>query len=104
MINKHTCTLLQRLTLIVLLVFLLGAFSLSAALAQDATDILIWSLGYASDYNDVLVERFNEEHDDVNIVYEDVLTGDITENSQKVRIAMENEGGSRCARRRRCRR
>ena len=93
MINKHICTQMQRLTLIVLLVFLLGAFSLSAALAQDATDILIWSLGYASDYNDVLVERFNEEHDDVNIVYEDVLTGDFTENNQKVRIAMENEAG-----------
>ncbi len=93
MINKHIRTQMQKLTLIVLLVFLLGAFSLSAALAQDATDILVWSLGYSGDYNDVLVERFNEANDDVNIIYEDVLTGTFTENNQKVRVAMENEAG-----------
>lgn len=81
----------QLLILAVLAILLTGAQR--PALAQDSTDILIWSLGYASDYNDVLVEQFNEAHDDVNIVYEDVLTGAFTENNQKVRVAMENEAG-----------
>ena len=40
-----------------------------------------------------LVERFNEANDDVQITYEDVLTGTFTENNQKVRIALENEAG-----------
>ncbi len=91
--SKHICTLMHRLTLIALMALLMAVVGLNLALAQDSTDILVWSLGYASDYNDVLVERFNEEHDDVNIVYEDVLTGDFTENNQKVRVAMENEAG-----------
>ena len=83
----------QRLAQIVLVVLLLGLLSLSSVVAQDATDVLVWSLGYSGDYNDVLVERFNEAHDDVQIVYEDVLTGTFTENNQKVRIALENEAG-----------
>ena len=66
---------------------------MSPAIAQDATDVLVWSMGYGGDYNDILVERFNEEHDTINIVYEDVLTGTFTENNQKVRVAMENEAG-----------
>ena len=93
MINKHICTLMHRLTLIVLMVLLLGVLGLNLIVAQDATDILVWSLGYSGDYNDVLVERFNDENDDVNIVYEDILTGTFTENNQKVRVAMENEAG-----------
>lgn len=84
---------MQRLALIALVALLLGLLGLGPVVAQDSTDILVWSLGYASDYNDTLVERFNEEHDDVNIVYEDVLTGTFTENNQKVRIALENEAG-----------
>ena len=83
----------QRLAQIVLVVLLLGLLSLSSVVAQDATDVLVWSLGYSGDYNDVLVERFNEAHDDVQIVYEDVLTGTFTENNQKVRIALDNEAG-----------
>lgn len=83
----------KLLTLAVLAVLLIGVLSLSPALAQDSSEILVWSLGYDGDYNDVLVERFNEAHDDVNIVYEDVLTGAFTENNQKVRIALENEAG-----------
>ncbi len=93
MINKHICTLMHRLTLIVLMVLLLGVLGLNLIVAQDATDILVWSLGYSGDYNDVLVERFNEANDEVNIVYEDILTGTFTENNQKVRVAMENEAG-----------
>ena len=84
---------MQRLALIGLVTLLLGLLSLSTVFAQDATDVLIWSLGYSGDYNDALVERFNEAHDDVNIVYEDVLTGTFTENNQKVRIALENAAG-----------
>ena len=83
----------QRLVQIVLVVLLLGLLSISSVVAQDATDVLVWSLGYSGDYNDVLVERFNEAHDDVQIVYEDVLTGTFTENNQKVRIALDNEAG-----------
>ena len=93
MIENRFGTQMHRLTLIVLLVLLSGALTLGSAAAQDATDVLVWSLGYGGDYNDVLVERFNEAHDDVNIVYEDVLTGTFTENNQKVRIALENEAG-----------
>ena len=84
---------MHRLTLIVLMVLLLGVLGLNLIVAQDATDILVWSLGYGGDYNDVLVERFNEANDEVNIVYEDILTGTFTENNQKVRVAMENEAG-----------
>ncbi len=84
---------MQRLALIGLVALLLGLLSLSSVVAQDATDVLVWSMGYSADYNDALVERFNEAHDDVNIVYENVLTGDISENNQKVRIALENEAG-----------
>ena len=83
----------KRLALLMLLALMLGAFGLGAVAAQDATDVLVWSLGYSGDYNDTLVERFNEANDDVNIVYEDVLTGTFTENNQKVRIALENEAG-----------
>ncbi|MDE2638861.1 MAG: extracellular solute-binding protein [Chloroflexota bacterium] len=83
----------QRLFLVLLVALLAGAFALGPSMAQDATDILIWSLGYSGDYNDTLVERFNEAHDDVQVVYEDVLTGTFTENNQKVRIALENEAG-----------
>ncbi len=83
----------KKLALFMLLLLLLGAFSLSTIVAQEATDVLIWSLGYSGDYDDVLVERFNESHDGVNIVFEDVLTGTFTENNQKVRIALENEAG-----------
>ncbi len=83
----------QRLFLIVLVAVLAGVFALGPAAAQDATDILVWSLGYGGDYNDTLVERFNEAHEDVQITYEDVLTGTFTENNQKVRIALENEAG-----------
>ena len=93
MSNKHICTLMQRLTRVFLMVPLLGALGLNLIVAQDATDILVWSLGYSGDYNDVLVERFNDANDDVNIVFEDVLTGTFTENNQKVRVAMENEAG-----------
>jgi len=85
--------LLQRLSMIVLIALLASAFAMAPAAAQDATDILVWSLGYGGDYNDSLVERFNEAHDDVQITYEDVLTGTFTENNQKVRIALENEAG-----------
>lgn len=91
--KRHFATLLQRLSLIVLVALLLGALGLGAVVAQDAADVLVWSLGYSGDYNDTLVERFNEAHDDVQITYEDVLTGTFTENNQKVRIAMENEAG-----------
>ncbi|MCY3832043.1 MAG: extracellular solute-binding protein [Chloroflexi bacterium] len=90
--NQYT-TLLQKLLIVGLGALLLGALSLGAVVAQEATDVLVWSLGYGGDYADVLVERFNEAHDDVNIVYEDVLTGTFTENNQKVRIALENEAG-----------
>ena len=83
----------HRLLLIVLAALLIGVIVVSPAIAQDATDVLVWSLGYSGDYDDVLVERFNDDHDDVQIVYEDVLTGTFTENNQKVRIAMENEAG-----------
>ena len=80
---------LQRLAL----ALMIGLVMCLPAAAQDSTDILVWSLGYDGDYNDTLVERFNEANDDVQIVYEDVLTGSFTENNQKVRIAMENEAG-----------
>ena len=93
MTKKHLVILLRRMSVIGLVALLLGALSLGAAIAQEATDVLVWSLGYGGDYPDVLVERFNEAHDDVNIVYEDVLTGTFTENNQKVRIALENEAG-----------
>ena len=83
----------QRLILIVLVALLASAFAFGPAAAQDASNILVWSLGYGGDYNDTLVERFNEAHDDVQITYEDVLTGTFTENNQKVRIALENEAG-----------
>lgn len=84
---------MQKLSLILLVALLSSVFALGPAAAQEATDILVWSLGYSGDYNDTLVERFNEAHDDVQIVYEDVLTGTFTENNQKVRIALENEAG-----------
>ncbi|MCE2470741.1 MAG: extracellular solute-binding protein [Anaerolineae bacterium] len=84
---------LKKLTCVFLVTLLLGAFGLNLAGAQDSTDILVWGLGYASNYDELLVERFNEGHDDVNIVYEDVLTGEISENNQKLRVAMENEAG-----------
>ena len=83
----------KRLALFIIVAALLGALSLGAVVAQDATDVLVWSLGYSGDYSDTLVERFNEAHDDVQITYEDVLTGTFTENNQKVRIALENEAG-----------
>ena len=91
---KHVRFSIRRGIAVALLALLACLISLSpAALAQDATDILVWSLGYSGDYNDTLVERFNEAHDDVQIVYEDVLTGAFTENNQKVRIALDNEAG-----------
>ena len=93
MTEVRNCCQVKRLALLMLLALTLGAFSLGAVVAQDATDILVWSLGYSGDYNDTLVERFNEANDDVQIVYEDVLTGTFTENNQKVRIALENEAG-----------
>ena len=93
MSNKHLRVNVQRLAILVSMLLLLGAFALAPVAAQDATDVLVWSLGYGGDYNDALVERFNEAHDDVRIVYEDVLTGTFTENNQKVRIALENEAG-----------
>ena len=93
MSKKHIATLIRRLSMIGLIALLMGALSLGAVVAQDATDILVWSLGYSGDYNDTLVERFNEANDDVQITYEDVLTGTFTENNQKVRIALENEAG-----------
>ena len=93
MSNKHVHVNVQRLAFLVLMLLLAGAFALGPVAAQDATDVLVWSLGYGGDYADTLVERFNEAHDDVNIVYEDVLTGTFTENNQKVRIALENEAG-----------
>ncbi len=91
-VNRN-CTWVKKLALLMLLALTLGALSFGAVVAQDATDVLVWSLGYSGDYNDTLVERFNEANDDVNIVYEDVLTGTFTENNQKVRIALENEAG-----------
>ena len=91
MMQKRSYSTIGKLALLMALALaLLGA---TAALAQDSTDILVWSLGYGGDYNDSLVERFNEANDEVQIVYEDVLTGSFTENNQKVRIAMENEAG-----------
>ena len=93
MIHPNLRLKIHRLLLIVLAVLLIGVIVVSPAIAQDATDVLVWSLGYSGDYNDILVERFNEANDDVNIVYEDVLTGTFTENNQKVRVAMENEAG-----------
>ena len=93
MYKNHVHSRMNRLALLALVVLLLAATSFSAVIAQDATDVLIWSLGYGGDYNDALVEQFNEAHDDVQIVYEDVLTGTFTENNQKVRIALENEAG-----------
>ncbi len=83
----------RRFALVCLSVLLICMLSFSAVKAQDSADILIWSLGYSGDYDDVLVERFNEEHDDVQIIFEDVLTGTFTENNQKVRIALDNEAG-----------
>ena len=93
MTKNRNCYMVKNPALIMLLALTLGAFSLGAVVAQDATEILVWSLGYSGDYNDTLVERFNEANDDVQIVYEDVLTGTFTENNQKVRIALENEAG-----------
>jgi len=91
--KKYLAAKWQRLAVVFALALFLGAFALAPAVAQDATDVLVWSLGYGGDYNDTLVERFNEAHDDVQITYEDVLTGTFTENNQKVRIALENEAG-----------
>ena len=91
--KKRLAAKWRQLALIAAVTLLLGAFAIAPAAAQDSTDILVWSLGYSGDYNDTLVERFNEAHDDVQIVYEDVLTGTFTENNQKVRIALENEAG-----------
>ncbi|MCY3867325.1 MAG: extracellular solute-binding protein [Chloroflexi bacterium] len=91
--KKHMAVKWWQLALVVTVALFLGAFALAPAVAQDATNILVWSLGYSGDYNDVLVERFNEAHEDVQITYEDVLTGTFTENNQKVRIALENEAG-----------
>ncbi|MCY3917780.1 MAG: extracellular solute-binding protein [Chloroflexi bacterium] len=91
--KKHMAVKWRQLALVVTVALFLGAFALAPAVAQDATNILVWSLGYSGDYNDVLVERFNEAHEDVQITYEDVLTGTFTENNQKVRIALENEAG-----------
>ncbi len=93
MIHPNLHSKIHRLLLTVLAALLIGVVVMSPAIAQDATDVLVWSLGYSGDYNDILVERFNEANDDVNIVYEDVLTGTFTENNQKVRVAMENEAG-----------
>ena len=93
MIENRNGRRMKKLALFLLLAFMLGAFGLGSAVAQDETEVLVWSLGYSGDYNDTLVERFNEAHEDVNIVYEDVLTGAFTENNQKVRIALENEAG-----------
>ncbi len=92
MIHPNLHSKIHRLLLTVLAALLIGVV-VSPAIAQDSTDVLVWSLGYSGDYNDILVERFNEANDDVNIVYEDVLTGTFTENNQKVRVAMENEAG-----------
>jgi len=83
----------KKLALFIMVAALLGSLSLGAVVAQDATDILVWSLGYGGDYDDTLVERFNAANDDVQITFEDVLTGTFTENNQKVRIALENEAG-----------
>ena len=101
--KKYKVAKWRQLALVVTVALFLGVFAMAPAAAQEATDILVWSLGYDGDYNDALVERFNEAHDDVQITYEDVLTGTFTENNQKVRIALENEAGPACARRRRCR-
>ena len=79
--------------LVILTLLAIGLFSLAPSLAQETTDILVWGMGYDDDYDEILVNRFNEAHDDVNIVYENVLTGELSENSQKVRVAMENEAG-----------
>jgi len=57
----------KKLVLFIMAAALLGALSLGAVVAQDATDILVWSLGYGGDYNDTLVERFNEANDDVRL-------------------------------------
>ena len=91
--KKYLATYCRKLALVVTVALFLGAFALAPAAAQETTEILVWSLGYSGDYNDTLVERFNEAHDDVQITYEDVLTGTFTENNQKVRIALENEAG-----------
>ncbi len=88
--KKQLASNCRQLALVVTVALFLGAIALAPAIAQDATDVLVWSLGYGGDYNDTLVERFNEAHDDVQITYEDVLTGTFTENNQKVRIALEN--------------
>ena len=96
MIYPHFLSQIQRLFLPVLAALLVSVFSLNLVIAQDPsepTDVLVWGLGYSSDYDEVLVDRFNEERDGINIIYEDVLTGTFTENNQKVRIAMENEAG-----------
>ena len=93
MIHPNLHSKIHRLLLTVLAALLIGVVVMSPAIAQDSTDVLVWSMGYSGDYNDILVERFNEEHDTINIVYEDVLTGTFTENNQKVRVAMENEAG-----------
>ena len=100
MIHPNLHSKIHRLLLTVLAALLIGVVVMSPAIAQDSTDVLVWSLGYSGDYNDILVERFNEANDDVNIVYEDVLTGTFTENNQKVRVAMENEAGPHVLRRR----
>ena len=93
MIHPNLHSKIHRLLLTVLAALLIGVVVMSPAIAQDSTDVLVWSMGYSGDYNDILVERFNEDHDTINIVYEDVLTGTFTENNQKVRVAMENEAG-----------
>ncbi len=89
--RSHSRLRLSFLAILTLLV--IGLFSLAPTLAQETTDILVWGMGYDDDYDEILVDRFNDAHDDVQIVYENVLTGELSENSQKVRVAMENEAG-----------
>ena len=40
---------MHRLLLIVLAALLIGVIVVSPAIAQDATDVLVWSLGYSGD-------------------------------------------------------
>ena len=39
------------------------------------------------------MDRFNEESDTINLVFEDALTAGLVEDNQKLRIAMENDAG-----------
>ena len=67
-----------------------------AEAVAEKTELVIWSVGAGNeDFQRALVQRFNDEHPDINLVYDPALAGleFLTEGMQKLRIAFQNQAG-----------